>query len=220
MKPWNPLIPQRPRQTKDGERLVYRTHIDKPDSTYDVLSVENRIAQIKLYHWCKSLDFVNMVPIANLHEFLFYRYPSVTKRNLGRTIAQTVPYKCTVLKGVCKDNDHAQMCYAWKFREELEYGLEWMLSMWIWGIEADWRDKTPEEHAKRVTEIFEELGALDEQEFEDEWMDLIRSGEFMDESILPGKRMDWPTLWDKHGLAKEGVPSVPKADRPKLKSFK
>lgn len=216
---WNPLIPVRPRETADGQPLNYRTHIDKPNTTYDVLSTPNRLAQIKLYHWCKSIDFVNMVPINDLHQYLFGRYPQVTKRQMGRTIRQAVPYKCNVLKGVCKDNDHAQMCYVWHHREELEYGLEWMLSLWIWGIERDLQSCPLEQHSKRVIEIFEEIGALDEDEFDSEWSDLVTSGEYADLHFLPGRKMDWFDLWDKHGFREEEPRTAPTERISKLRGF-
>jgi len=203
---WNPMQPIRPRKKADGEPLQYRTHITKRDALYQIYNPTNMICQLKLYHWCRSLEYRTMVPMMNLRNYLMFDYPNITKRSLGMTAMQTVPYTYRLLKGVTLDNPHATMCYAWRHPEELQYGLEWMLSTWIWKLEVqfeDIRELPPEEMAKITEKVLDELAACeDHSDVHGLFCEPVINGEFMDS--VPLKELDWPTLWDKFGWTEEG----------------
>jgi len=200
MYPYNRFLPNRPRSI-DGQPLDYRTHIDNPRSTYNLYDPKNMKAQVILYWWCRT-DFVNFVPMADLHEVLFPHYPEVTKRQMGRTILQATTYDPRKLKGVTKANPKATMCYVWKFREELQYGLEWMLSMWIWRLENDWKaiqDNTDEEHTEMTISIFEDLAACNAADMRGLYADVAGSHH----EFAPDESVDWLALWVKYGMEEE-----------------
>lgn len=150
---WNPFQPERPK-----ENLNYRTHIDKPTSTYDVYDPKNRLAQVRLYNFACMDMFPQQVAIEDVHAFLFFDHPQVTKRQMGRTILQALTYDPRKLKGVSKDHPKACMTYVIPDPVELRYGLEWMLSMWLW--RTDERVTGNQEANREVMlKIFAELGA-------------------------------------------------------------
>lgn len=202
MPSWNPLAPIR--QSPPDTELNYRTHINKPDSIYDVFEPRNMVCQLKLYHWSRSLEFRRFVPIGDLRDYLLWNRPNITKRHLGMTAVQTVPYKFRTLKGVCSDNDHAVMCYTWNDPLELQYGLEWMLSMWVWKYETSREELSalPKEEWPKVTEkVFEELGSCEEADLDSLFIAPLLEDDMYDQSPLT--KQSWPTLWAKHGWEDE-----------------
>jgi hypothetical protein len=215
---YNRFLPERPKVNSEGETLSYRTHIDDPHSRYRLYDPDNMTAQVILYHWCRN-DFVNFVSIAELRDILFTNFPSVSKSNMGRTILQTTIYNPRRLKGVTKDNDKATACYLWRFKEELQYGLEWMLSMWIWRLENQWKDihtNTNEQHAEMTLDIFDDLAALNVRD-----MESLYAGEVMNEHAFERvENIDWMALWAKYNMTKEGraQEQVPKT-RGNIRSF-
>jgi len=185
--------------SRDPEGIhSFRTHIDEPDATYRIFDFQNQIAQVKLYHWSRGEDWINHVGINSLHRWLFFDTPEVTKRQLGRTMRQVVPYKVNRLKGATKENPKAQMQYIWLNREDLQYGLEWMLSMWIWRVDNKWEDIAGSDLPEITNSIFEDIAALTEGELIDLYIDPIRKGELIGGE--PEKEPDWPALWAKHDL--------------------
>lgn len=176
---WNPLLPSRPRQTEDGHLLNYRTHLSRPSHRYVVTLPPNRACQVSLYHWCRNIDYANGVPVDDLFRFLLvHHHPTVTKFHLGRTVRQTVIYDPTKLKGKSKNNPHAAVTYVWHDREELQYGLEWMLSTWLWTIEHEFKDMMPNPQEKML-EIFDDLAGASESELESLWVKPALGSEFM-----------------------------------------
>jgi len=196
----------------------YRTHIDNPGSTYQLYDHRNMKAQVILYHWCRT-DFINHVPIGELHEWLFEKYPEVTKRQMGRTILQASTYDPRHLKGVTKDNHKATMIYIWNDQKDVEYGLEWMLSMWIWRLENEWKDihkHENDQHREMTADIFEDLAACSRQD-----MMSLYADETTNSSIFElNERVDWMALWAKYEMTNESSKTIPKArgDRPRSMS--
>lgn len=148
----NPYQPQRPIYDHAGNALSFRTHISRPDSGYDLYDQRNVICQTQLYRWVKR-KFVNGTPIADLHGHLFWDQPSVSKRHLGSTILQSVAYNPRKLKGETRENPKACMTYVFLNPKDLEYGLEWMISIWI-------RKVTLADTPKEVDDALTELGEV------------------------------------------------------------
>jgi len=95
------------------------------------------------------------------------------------------------------------MCYFWQHREELQYGLEWMLSMWIWRLENEWKDiqdNSPEQHVKMVTNIFDDLAACSEADMRSLYADETSSSHVFGLN----ERVEWKALWAKYEMTKEG----------------
>lgn len=89
-------------------------------------------AQVMLYRWSADPTvFVNSPSIADLHTYLFFDYPEVSKNKMGAVVLQAVDYNPRLLKGKTKDNPKACMTYQFLNREDLMYGLEWMICMWL-----------------------------------------------------------------------------------------
>lgn len=209
---WNPY--HVPRNT---EGFHPRTHISDPYEGYQIFQKPNRVCQLKLYHWCRSIDYVNGVSIADLHKFLFYNNSYVSKNHLGRTVLQAVSYDPRTLKGKTKVNPRARMIYTFRNREDLQYGLEWMLSMWIWRITDDeevMKQRTIPERQNRLAKIFEQL-ARDEEDIVDSYW--VAGTEEMGNRKNP----DWPSIWAKYQMISEddAPPRLSPEARPKLQSL-
>ena len=196
MQLFNPLQPNRPEEAEDGNLLHYRTHISKNKTNYGVYLWKNMLAQANLYRWCLSVDFDQGVPIRDLHAYLFFDQPEISKWSMGSTVAQATMYLPNRLKGKTRSNPKAQSIYIWRYREEFQYGLEWMLSMWIWSFEQTWdqvMEMSPEEQKNMTSKILEEIGALEDDDYYSLYVDPIVNSEFADNSRFL-KEPDWPTL--------------------------
>ncbi len=124
--------PQRPTHAKEsGHILNYRTHPKEPSGRVRFCTYESIVCQIMLYRWVTSDQFVNMPPIRELKEFLFGRFPFISKRAMGMMVHQAVLYDPKRLKAKSKSVPDAINCYHFWEREDLEYGLEWMLTSWL-----------------------------------------------------------------------------------------
>ncbi|MCV2881883.1 hypothetical protein [Actibacterium sp. XHP0104] len=202
----NEFQPRRPDRDEDGELLSYRTYISRPDAQYDVFDLANAICQTKLYRWVKT-EFVNGTPIAELHAYLFWDQPLVSKRHLGATILQAVAYDPRKLKAKTKDNPRACMYYCFRNSKDLEYGLEWMISMWI-------RRVVYGESQQEVQEALDELADCEEHNLKGLfWQPML---DLADMSAFP--TFNWRDLWAEYQLE----PQTPRAEaskRPELRSF-
>lgn len=194
---WNSLQPER-----DLTGVDARTHVTEPNSIYNVFQPKNMIAQLVLYRWCRSVDYLDSVAIGELHDFLFWQCPEVTKRQMGMVVVQATTYNPRKLKGATQDNPKACMTYVWPNRLDLQYGLEWQLAMWVWRLEYALRDATPE----KTLEIFDEIGACEEQDFMSLYVNPTRDQTFVEE---PRQTVDWPALWAKHGWEVEDYRPAP-----------
>lgn len=199
-----------------NKTLHYRTHISNPNSTYNLYDHKNMKVQVILYHWCRT-DFINHVPISELHQWLFEKYPEITKRQVGRTVLQASTYDPRRLKGVTKDNPKATMIYIWEDVRDLQYGLEWMLSMWIWRLENEWLDiheNTNEQHRKMVNDIFEDLASCSSRDMHSLYADETENSHVFGLN----ERVDWAALWVKYGMEYERR-SVSKTQGGRPRSF-
>ncbi|NOC84536.1 hypothetical protein [Ruegeria sp. HKCCD6428] len=198
--------PRRPLFDENGEKLAFRTHISSPESQYDVYCEKNIICQTKLYRWVRK-EFVNGTPISELHAYLFWDQAIVTKRNLGSTILQAVAYDPRKLKGKTKANPKACMIYLFKNPKELEYGLEWMICIWLRRVVlADKRNE--------VEEALNELVETDDQDLASLFWEPMTQP-VVRESI---REFDWPAVWSKYELKDQGI-RPDERERPILRSF-
>jgi hypothetical protein len=202
----NQYQPKRGIIDQNGEALSFRTYISSPDSGYDLFDLRNIICQTLLYRWVKS-EFVNGAPIADLHGYLFWEHPTVAKRHLGSTILQAVAYNPRKLKGQTKSNPKACMTYVFHNPKDLEYGLEWMICIWI-------RRVTLANSAKEVEEAFTELSETNHEGlanlFWDPMMQPVVHATIQD--------FDWEALWEQHELVVQQRRTIEKP-RPVLRSF-
>ena len=201
---WNSLQPER-----DLTKVDARTHISEPLSRYNVFDWKNQVAQLVLYRWARSDEFVDSVAIGELHEFLFYKYPYVTKRQMGMAVVQSSTYNPRKLKGATQDNPKACMTYVWPNRLDLVYGLEWQLAMWIWALESAY----PEASVEKTLEIFDDIAVCEEQAFDSPYIDPTKQQLYIaDPDIYLNS--SWPSLWAKHGWKKEDWRPAP-TERPR-----
>ncbi len=126
----NEYQPRRPTYNENNKPLGFRTHISSPGARYDLFDLDNIICQMLLYRWVKT-EFVNCASAADLHNYLFWRHPMISKRRVGCTILQAVAYDPRKLIGKKKTNPKACMVYAFLDPRDLEYGLEWMICIWL-----------------------------------------------------------------------------------------
>lgn len=129
----NPHLPVRPRHDPEsGDLLLFAT---MPQSTlhqrYVVTNPWNMMVQCRLYRAVRSGEWVNHAPIEDIHPWLFFDRPDVSKKMMGATVIRTVLYNPRRLKGVTKDNDKARQLYSFNNLKEFEYGLEWMICTWL-----------------------------------------------------------------------------------------
>lgn len=211
---WNPLQPER--QTTG---LSPRTHISHPNSIYNPYDPKNMVAQLSLYNWCSGVDYVNGVGIADLHDYLFGKGSQVTTRQMGMTILQAVQYDPRKLKAKTLDNDRAKKMYVFQDPLDLKYGLEWMLSMWIWNLEWTYADLARQETKHEImVEIFDELGSCESNNLDTDFTDRVWNGDLYEMS-LNEPRPDWPALWAKFGWEIEPRPTAPTERVRSLKSL-
>lgn len=98
---------------------------------YVVTEPKHMIAQMRLYRAIRRGEFVNHAPIEDLHSYIFYDSLDVSKRAMGMTLVRSVLYNPRRLKGVTKTNEKARMIYSFYDMREPQYGLEWMICVWL-----------------------------------------------------------------------------------------
>lgn len=190
----NDYQPRRPVYDENENRLAFRTYISRPNAKYDLFDLRNIICQTKLYRWVKE-GFVNGVPIFELHRLLFWDQPDISKRHLGSTILQAVAYNPRKLIGKRKDNPKACMTYVFFDPKDLEYGLEWMICIWI-------RRVTLTESVEELEEALTELVDVKADELKGLFwrpiMDPVVREAFVN--------FDWERLWEQYDLKLQDIP--------------
>lgn len=123
----NPYQPKR-----DFNAMGFRTHIPHPGYPYKIYNATNLEVHAELYRWASDEpNWANAVSQHDLHAYLFFDRPYISKRSLGQAIINSTIYNPRRLKGKCAVSDHAQQIYLWRRRLDLVYGLEWMICMWL-----------------------------------------------------------------------------------------
>ncbi len=143
-KPINRHQPIRPEKSQNGARLLYRVHPILKDNNaqgrngrvYRTHEPANQLAQMQLYRWCRSEDYVQLCSCRELYEILIQepfskmRYAS-SINHFGRTVINAVDYNPRILKAKDKFVEKTQQVYYFHEREDLQYGLEYMICAWL-----------------------------------------------------------------------------------------
>jgi len=137
--------PIRPTENPESKkRLLYRTYpyLSEESPTrercYRVMEPANQLAQMQLYRWSRSDQFVESPSVADLYDYLILEpfqntglpYTS-SKHHFGRTITNALDYNPRKLKGQTKDNPKACQIYCFISKLELQFGLEYMICSWL-----------------------------------------------------------------------------------------
>lgn len=157
--------PVRPRISPSGEVLRYKTMPTLSQRAYLVTDQRNMVAQLRLYRAVRRGLIPNHVSIDELHNYLFYDYPLITKKVMGATVIRTTMYDPRRLKGVTKNNPKACMLYSFHDMLEFEYGLEWMICTWLRNFLN--AESAPKDHIAGPERMEEELDILVNTDDED-----------------------------------------------------
>lgn len=199
----NRFQPSRPLYTDEGGPLLYRT---RPSRTnYRVCDPRNQMIQMMLYRYAQSEEFTDTPSIDELHYYLFGDLPRISKKLLGETILQALKYNPRKLKGKTKDNPKACMIYHFFQREDLIYGLEWMICAWLRKFLND-TSAPGEQSIDSPSALLGELDVLatcSEDEFNEIYLYPIRDG------LWSIPEPDWAGQLRLHG-EEPTVPSLPK----------
>lgn len=199
------FTPVRPEvDPEEGTPLNYRTYPKDRYVKTKFCSKESIVAQCILYRWVRSNDYVNMAPIAELHEILFDDFSYVTKRQMGLVVHQTTRYDPKKLKGY-KSLNTTVACYFFWNKLDLQYGLEWMMSIWmteLLPIKPGSTDKMIQDAVLRFLDRIAEMPL-------DELVEKV----FNHDKILMGIReIYWPDFFDQEAL-EEQMEIIPKGNR-------
>lgn len=223
---------QPPRPWKDPEMarpLMYRTYPIMKDSggkgrVYRTTEQANRLAQMMLYRWCRSLDFVEAPACGELYDYLIVRngFP-VSKKHFGSTIVNALDYECRKLKGVTKDNPVVRQLYYFESQLELQYGLEYMICSWLRKFLND--QSAPGSNSVSSPEDMEmELDMLAEADWQT-FQEIYLSPQLGRDSWA-AKEPDWRMLLKKSAVGSESLPPETEAEflkepeRFQLKSYR
>ena len=208
--PINPLFPPRPLTTEKGELLQYRTHISSPNAKYDLYNPKNVAVQIQLYRWVTNIEYIPFVGIADLCDWLFADlYPDISKYQLGRTVMQTTRYSPCRLKAKTLEHN-ATAGYYFRNREDLQYGLEWMLSLWLPKVDLDIVN------AETAQKTFDEITACDELDAKGLFVDPMDTREVR-ETLQPIP--SWAYYWDRRKWEEELVVNRPRKKPSRLRGL-
>ncbi len=128
------------RHPETGEKLMFRTYPrsyksgGKTTRTYNTCQASHRLAQMVLYRWTFSEEFVSAPGCGDLYEYLVKGngLPKIVSRKaFGGTIVNALDYECRKLKGISKTNDKVLQVYHFGDPYELRYGLEYMICAWL-----------------------------------------------------------------------------------------
>lgn len=209
----NRFQPNRPLYNDFGKALLYRTRPTRIN--YRVCDRRNQMIQLILYRYAQSPEYIDTPSISELHEYLFEDYPSISKKLMGETLLQALRYDPRKLKGKTKDNPKACMIYHFINREDLIYGLEWMICTWLRKFLND--EAAPgEPKIESSSGLLRELDILatcTEEEFLEVYLYPIRDGKWKsgepnwkEQLRLHGEEPDIPVLH----LKEKKLPPKPK----------
>lgn len=119
-----------------GEKLMFRTYpiFGMNKRVYRTCEASHRLAQMVLYRWTFSEEFVSTPGCGDLYEYLVkgQGLPKVVSlKAFGSTVINALNYECRRLKGISKDNDKVRQVYHFGDPYELRYGLEYMICAWL-----------------------------------------------------------------------------------------
>lgn len=219
------------RPTEDPEskkRLLYRIYpyLSEESPTrercYRVMEPANQLAQMQLYRWSRSDQFVESPSVADLYDYLikepFERaalpYTS-SKHHFGRTITNALDYNPRKLKGQTKDNPKACQIYCFMNPLELQYGLEYMICSWLRKFLND--QVAPGGQPILGPEAMEEeLDILNVSDWKD-YLEVYVHPLQMNRNVYP--EPDWRSLLRQSSISEEAPELDAQEPRRKLRSF-
>lgn len=181
------VINHQPRRDPEG-KFRFRTYpyIHKDRKTiYDPQTPTVIVSQLIVYRWSRSLDFVRAVPTGNLYDFLFHDVTAPkSKIFMGSTIIQAPDYNCRIID---RTNDGAVRCYFFENREDLTYGLEWMICSWLVRLFALQSEEATDD-------LLEEIATCDENFLQEKFLSpALLKVPFMEQ-------IDWVRIGETHNI--------------------
>lgn len=199
MELFNPYQPVRPRYTDDGKVLHFTTMPKKGKRQIFICTRLSAMTQCRLYRAVKQRKFGKQVAISDLYDFCFFDVEEeISKTQMGLIFVNTLIYEPRLLVNnsiVGKPT----MTYTIRDLREVEYGLEWMICVWLRKFLNE--NAPPEEAINSVDEMATELDLLGNSDHT-EYLDIY-------ESKFKHVLMMEPD-WDKTcGMLKEYYPPTP-----------
>jgi len=183
-------------QPRRDEKYLHRTHIKKPDARYNPTDPLNIATQILIYRACREGQIISGCTIEDFHRLVTWDFDEfnivgdvISKKRVGDCVVNAVIYNPRVLKGLTKTNHKNRMIYVFDDVLDLQYGLEWMICLWLYKLE-------PED--SRNQEVFEDLLT----EIATLPLSEVRENYFTPATQL-GLYIHWPHLWEKLGLYRQ-----------------
>jgi hypothetical protein len=150
--------------------------------------------QFKLYQFSRSIDFCNMFTGKAIHRFLFDSEPN---DRIGRTLSFALRYDPKFVSARVSGKN--ERMYRIIHREELQYGLEWMIGMWMrYTLRPDGKLPT-------VEEVEDELTFMAEECSDDDFIPMYRGPEFREsyEEIVLRTPIDWKDVLSRRSFPRE-----------------
>lgn len=204
----NPYQPERTRHHESGKVLMYRTRPKWGKQMIQLHTQANQVCMMSLYRAVRAGEVPVQVAIQDLYNWIGRGHFS--KRNLGAVVVNAVIYEPRVLLN--RKDTGAMMTYSFGDLRELEYGLEWMICIWL----RRFLNQTSgdDETIKTKTQMAEELDMLANAS-EDEYFDVY----VRDLATWKMPAIDWNELsleqnFDfREELPKPKAPPEPKPER-------
>lgn len=188
-------LPIRPTTSKDGLPLNYRSYPKNPNTNFAFFTGASVKAQFLLYRYSRSVDFCRCMPSTVLADVLYPGYIVRSAAMLGRTVGQAVIYEPGKAKMIAGEIQRVILIHH---REDLQYGLEWMIGMWMFKWFRLKMGSTPS--AAEIEEEFNVLAEIDDDVFNQRYMTVLNSE--------PIHEVNWRKILDEFPVEKEKFPSM------------
>lgn len=202
---FNQYQPIRPRiHPETGLIMRYATLPKKwRRNQFHVCSLPSMVSQCRLYRAVCKGEVANQVLISELYDWCFFdRQETISKTQMGYNVMQSViyePRKMVNRKSVGKP----VMTYVFRHTEDLKYGLEWQICVWLRRFLNE--QSAPEDHITTREEMAEELDFLGNSDGT-EYLDIY-------ESKFADFHMEEPDLRTLTATMVEQFPEVEAAPR-------
>jgi len=124
----NEFQPPRPRHCEESGRvLLYRTRPKYGKTMINIHTYANQVCMMSLYRAVRRGEVPLQVGIGDLYDWI--SNGGFSKRNLGSVVVNSVIYEPRLMMN--RRETGPMMTYLFRDIRELEYGLEWMLCVWL-----------------------------------------------------------------------------------------
>jgi len=172
----NPHQPPRDRLTEDGRVLKYRTRPKWGKVMLAIHTHANQICMMKLYRAVRAGEVPVQVSINDLYNWLS-EDDLFSKKNLGTVVVNSVIYEPRLLLNnsiVGKPT----MTYVFGDLRELEYGLEWMICIWLRRFLNETGVDEPVSGQAAMAEELDFLALASEEEFRESYLNALEEWQF------------------------------------------